>query len=138
MRRVINNILLIIFFIQFCCLIATTLFAEDVKSNTQDITNITENTKTNPQDKNITTICPPGAKVNVEVGKESGDVKDVNITTICGQGSEVEVSVGSMDIEANKQVKGSINRKVTNSNITTITGKGAKSTVNVGAVKIGR
>lgn len=118
---------------------ATTLFAEDVKSNTQDMTNITENTKTtNPQGKNVTTICPPGTKVNVEVGKELENVKDVNVTTICGQGSEVEVSVGSVDIEANKQVKGNINRKVTNSNITTVTGKGAKSTVNVGAVKIGR
>ncbi len=139
MSTVNNKIFLIILLVQFCCLITSnTLFGEDIQSGAQNMIINTENTKTHSQGEKITTLCPPGTKVKVEVGKESDDVKDVNVTTICGQGSEVEVSVGSADVEANKQVKGDIKRKVTKSNITTITGKGAKSSVNVGSVKVGR
>jgi hypothetical protein len=129
---------LIIFYFFFSYSIGITATAEDVKSNISSGTKGIENTKTDAKSENITTICPPGSKVQVNVGKDSENVKDVNVTTVCKEGSEVEVSVGSADIESNKQVKGDINRKVSNTNVTTIAGKDGKSKVNVGSVKISK
>lgn len=87
----------------------------------------------------VTTVCPPGSKARVNVGKD-GTVKDTNVTTVCVEGGgDAEVNVGSVHIDDPKKVKNTvISRKVTGSKVTTITGKGSKSSVDVGSVTIGK
>ena len=131
--------LLIIFCLFFSYSIGITATAEEVKSNFSSGTTGIENAKTDNKSDNITTICPPGSKVTVNVGKDANaDTEVGNVTTICEKDSEVNVNVGSVEIEGNKKIKGDIKRKVKAKNITTITGKSSKSDVNVGSVQIGK
>ena len=122
----------------FCGKIVTAVFAEDAKKEVSAGTIIAKDTKADVQGKNVTIICPSGGKVKVNVENDPKYVKDVDVTTVCKEGSDVEVNVGSLEIEGGKQVKGDIDRRVSNANITTVSGKGVKSKVNVGSVIIGK